>query len=235
MIYRLPAGHIITAEVADGFGSIKQVEDATVGATFASSKTFGPYFIERSFNVSANATVTISPVTTSPLSMLDGGDGAPVAAAKATVNVNPAGDENGLTFTAKEYGSDGNLISVTYIDPAGNNKALAVSVVGSAITVSLKTGAAGAIESTAAQVMAAVNAAASKLVVASIYAADTGDVDDGSGVVTAMAKASLTGGAGTNIGVSLPGALYIDTTNGNVYRNSGSLAAPVWTQLGDVS
>jgi hypothetical protein len=229
MIYRLPAGHIITATVVDGFGSIKQVEDASIGATFASSKTYGPYFVERNFIISDNATVTITAVSASPLSMFDGGDGAPVSAVRATLNVNPAGDENGLTFTAKEYGADGNLISVTYVDPSGNNKALSVSVVGSAITVSLKTGAGGAIESTAAEVMAAVNAAASKLVTASIYAADSGGSDDGSGVVTAMAKASLTGGVGTNIGLSLPGAFYIDTTNGLTYTNTGTQAVPVWT------
>jgi hypothetical protein len=229
MIYRLPAGHIITVTVTDGFGSIKQIEDATIGATFATSKTYGPYFVERSFAISNNATVAITAVSTSLLSMFDGGDGAPVSAAKATLTVNPAGDENGLTFTAKEYGSDGNLISIAYVDPAANDQPLTVSVVNSAITVSLKTGAAGAIESTAAEVLAAVNAAASKLVVASIYADDSGGADDGSGVVTAMAKASLTGGAGTNIGLSLPGAYYIDTTNGLTYTNTGTLAAPVWT------
>lgn len=39
----------------------------------------------------------------------------------------------------------------------------------------------------------------------------------------------------TGEGVVLPGALYIDTTNSNVYRNDGSQAEPVWVRLGDAA
>ncbi len=42
------------------------------------------------------------------------------------------------------------------------------------------------------------------------------------------------GGAGTGVGIANPGAICIDTTNGDVYRNSGTQAAPAWTQLADV-
>jgi hypothetical protein len=39
----------------------------------------------------------------------------------------------------------------------------------------------------------------------------------------------------TGEGVALPGAIYIDTDNGNVYRNSGTQAEPAWTQLADAA
>ena len=50
-----------------------------------------------------------------------------------------------------------------------------------------------------------------------------------------MASTALTGGAGFGIAVALPGAICIDTENGNLYRNSGTRAAPAWTMLGDAS
>jgi uncharacterized protein YjdB len=115
----------------------------------------------------------------------------------ATLTVNPAGDDNGLIFTAVEAGEDGDDITVRYVDPAGNNQALGVVVSGSAITVNLATGAGGAITSTAAQVKAAIegSVAADALVNVAIMTADTGSADDGSGVVTAMSVANLAGGA----------------------------------------
>jgi len=39
----------------------------------------------------------------------------------------------------------------------------------------------------------------------------------------------------TGEGVILPGGLCFDTTNGDVYRNSGTQAEPVWTQLADAA
>jgi hypothetical protein len=230
MLHKLKAGHTITASVLDAEATIHQVEDATIGAIVTSSKTFGPYVVDRNFVVSDNAIVVIEPVTTSITEILSYGAGAPVTAVKAALTVNPAGNENGLTFTAKNYGTDGNLISIEYVDPSANDQTLSVSVHNTAITVSLATGVAGAITSTAAEVLAAVNASipASKLVVATIYAGDTGAVDDGSGVVTAMALDFLVDGAGTLIN-ALPGALYIDFTNGLTYTNTGTLLAPVWT------
>lgn len=63
-----------------------------------------------------------------------------------------------LTYTADAVGTAGNSISVTYVDPAANDQALSVGVVGSAITVNLATGPAGAITSTAAEIKTAVDA-----------------------------------------------------------------------------
>lgn len=63
-----------------------------------------------------------------------------------------------LTYTADEVGTGGNAISVTYVDPGANDQALSVGVVGSAITVNLATGPAGAITSTATEIKTAVDA-----------------------------------------------------------------------------
>ena len=155
----------------------------------------------------------------------------------ASANVNPTRNDNGLTFTAKTYGAAGNSINIRYTDPAANDAALSVSVAGPAITVSLATGGAGAITSTAAQVKDAVDAsaAASALVSVAVMTSDSGVADDGSGVVTAMAATSLASGAGTGIGAVAPGALCIDTTNADVYRNDGTTAAPTWVKLGDAA
>lgn len=235
MIYRVPAGHTITATVTDGTGSIKQVEDGTIGAIFTSSVSYGPYYVERSFVVSDNAAVTVAAVTYCPSSVITFGDAAPVDAVKASLTVNPTGDENSLIFTAVEYGSAGNSISVEYVDPQANDAELSVDVFRGQITVSLATGEAGAITSTAAQVKSAIAASypASRLVTVAIDDSD-GVLGDGSGVVTAMAAAPLENGAGTLIGL-IPGGLYIDTAKGEVYRNSGSTAAPAYTKLGDAA
>lgn len=39
----------------------------------------------------------------------------------------------------------------------------------------------------------------------------------------------------TGEGTSPPGALYIDTTNANVYRNDGTQAQPIWKMLADAA
>lgn len=172
------------------------------------------------------------------LSLIMSTEGPPVDAAKATVSINPAGDDNGLTYTAVDYGAAGNAITVRYVNPAANDADLGVVVAGSAITVNLATDGGGAITSTAADVLAAIegSAPAAALVVPTIYAADAGVADDGSGVVTAIAATNLAGGAdGTGAGTILPGGLNIDTTNGVPYRNSGTTAVPAWTALADAA
>lgn len=168
--------------------------------------------------------------------LLLSGYGVPDDAAYATVNVNPTGNDNGLTFTALAPGVGGNEISIVYVDPEENDAALTVTVSGAAITVNLATSEVGAITTTAAEIKTAIeaHAVADTLVAVTILTSDTGTGDDGSGVVTAMAEASLTGGAGTGIGVLAKGGMYIDETNGNVYRNSGTTAEPAYTQLSDV-
>lgn len=106
-----------------------------------------------------------------------------------TVTLDPAGNNNNIVVTAKAVGDTG--LSIALVDPAGNDKALAVSVANKVISVSLATSGAGAITSTAAQVMAAINGNpdANELVVASLAVNN-----DGTGVVTAINETALAGG-----------------------------------------
>jgi hypothetical protein len=255
-IYKLNAGYTLTVTAGDGkTAHARQVEDPTIGAVVTSSQTFGPYYIDTHFNVTGESTVAMAvdqSLEIGTAAAKDTGfftqsatlatlfistEGVPEDATQAALTVNPTGDDNGLIFTAVAYGAGGNDISIEYVDPSANDAELSVSVVGSAITVSLATGEAGAITSTAADVLAAIeaSAAADALVTVAIMTADSGSGDDGSGVVTAMALDNLTGGEGTGIGTALPGCLCIDYDNGDVYRNSGSTAVPAWTQLADVA
>lgn len=114
--------------------------------------------------------------------------------AAAALTTAMAGANNDLTFTARRAagpGLQGNLITVALVDPAANSQALAVTVVGNAISVALATSGGGAITSTADNVRDAVNkdTAASALVRAERAAAN-----DGTGVVTALAVTALAGG-----------------------------------------
>jgi hypothetical protein len=109
------------------------------------------------------------------------------AAAVAVVDMTNALAD--LTYTARAKGRAGNDISVTHVDPSGNNQPLTVSVSGKDITVSLATGAGGAITSTGLTVAAAVvaNVAANDLVTVAVEGA-------GTGVVNAKAKQNLING-----------------------------------------
>lgn len=110
---------------------------------------------------------------------------------KASYTTALTGSNNDLTFTSKLVGVAGNTTTVRYVDPAGNDKLLSVSVTGSAITVNLATNGSGLITSTAALIKTAIqNKAESNALVTVTY--PTGN--DGSGVVTAMSVITLSGG-----------------------------------------
>jgi len=139
------------------------------------------------------------------------------------------------------------IVSVTYVDPAANSQALAVTVLGSAITVSLATDGGGLITSTAALVRTALIAGvpAAALITPTLK---TGN--DGTGVVTALAATPLAGGAAAPSGAIVEttpgvtafaraeagiGRLASDTTNGKLYINTGTALAPTWTVVGSQS
>lgn len=235
-LYVVPRGHVLTVTAGALPAHARQIEDPSVAQVVYSAATFGPYMLDRSFTVTGG-TATVAEDSLVITDRVAAGAGAPVNAVRASVSLNPAGDENALKFTAREYGSVGNTIYVGYVDPGANDATIAVTVQNKVISVSLATGGGGAITSTAAQVKAAVEASveAMRLVSVAIDPADSGGADDGSGVVTAMASTALTSGAGTGIGRSLPGGLYIDTSNSDLYRNDGTQAAPVWVKVGDAA
>jgi hypothetical protein len=228
----LQAGHTLNVTVREGRAHVRSGSDS---AFTRSSVSFGPYLVGREFLVDGDVTISMAAFTTPLSGLIMANDGAPDDAAQATVTINPTGDDNSLIFTARAYGAEGNGITVAYVDPGGTTAALAVSVFRQAITVSLAR-AASAITSTAAEILAAINAngQASQLVTVALDEADT-NFDSGAGIVTAIAADALEGGEGTGIGVSLPGGLLIDTENSDTYRNDGTTAAPVWVMVGDAS
>lgn len=204
-------------------------------AQFAS--LIADYVAEQAQGALADSALQTGDALTELEGLITSNAGAPDDAVQATLSRNPAGDDNALTFTAVAYGTGGNSITIEYVDPSATDASLSVDVDGNAITVNLATDGGGSITSTAAEVLAAIEAKAeaAALVTVAIDASDTGVADDGSGVVTALASAPMTGGQGTAIGTVLPGGILIDTTNANTYRNDGTQAVPVWVQLGDAA
>lgn len=157
------------------------------------------------------ATGLYAPVRRSALAALAT---APVAASLTTAL---AGDNNDLTYTALVPGTAGNGIAVQYIDPAGNDKPLAVNVVGSAILVSLATGPAGAITSTAGDIATEIAATPAA---AALVSAGNAAGNDGTGVVTAMTLTALTLGADNDLNtITLNGAVM----GGAAYFQAGDL------------
>lgn len=111
---------------------------------------------------------------------------------KAALDAGIVASNNALRFTAKGVGILGNRVTVTLKDPKAENQALSISVsAGTNIVASLATGSGGTISTTAALLKTAIeaHAAANDLVtVANIGASN------GSGIVTALRQAPLTGG-----------------------------------------
>lgn len=232
----LKAGHQLTVSVAAGDPAVgvSCAADSSINtAVFRGSRMFGPYLAELTLTVNGKASVSsaLSSMATSFCASMIEGSGAPASGVQASASVNPTGDDNALTFTAVEYGEGGNSLAVKYVDPGAASQSLAVSVSGNIITVSLETDGDSLIVTTAAEVLAAVaaNPAAAALVTASIDTSDSGVADDGSGVVTAMALTTLENGAGTAVGIAAKGCVYRDTATGNLYRNTGTAAAPTWS------
>lgn len=117
--------------------------------------------------------------------------GASVAEVKSSYTTDLVGDNNDIVYTSKLTGVLGDAITVEYVDPSDTEQSLLVEVTGTDITVNLATDAGGIITSTADEIKAAIAAlpAAHALVGTADKAAN-----DGSGVVTAMAKTNLAGG-----------------------------------------
>jgi hypothetical protein len=109
----------------------------------------------------------------------------------ATLTTALTGSNNDLKYTAAATGSQGNYITVAYIDPLANNAVLAVSVSGYAITVSLATDGGGAITSLASDIVTAVGASVAATALVTVANASA---NDGTGAVTALAATHLSGG-----------------------------------------
>jgi hypothetical protein len=140
------------------------------------------------------------------------------AAVAATKTTGVVADNNAILFTATDAGTDGNNIKIALIDPAGNSQSLAVTVSGLEVRVSLATGVAGAITSTAAEVIAAVNANTAAVI---LLGAANASTSTGAGVVAAVASGYLTGGVDADTDKPLFFALEA------VNNSAGSAAADI--------
>ena len=116
-----------------------------------------------------------------------------------------AASANRVAVDSLAWGHEGgNGIAVTMANPGVAEQPLSVSLAGNEITVSLATDAAGAVTSTAAQVVAALNAGAGSLVRAYTYRGNTG-----TGVVAPAARTMLTDALDAPVSVSRePHAVY---------------------------
>ncbi len=105
-------------------------------------------------------------------------------------------DNNAILWTAKTPGAAGEAIKIQLKNPSANSQALKVSLENDTIIVSLATGEAGAITSTAAEIIAAVNSA---LHINDLVSAGNSGASTGAGVVAAAAAAALDNGADSNV------------------------------------
>ena len=99
---------------------------------------------------------------------------------------------------------------------------------GDTVTVALKTSSGSAIESTAAQVIAAVNA---HLVAKTLVVAANSGASTGAGVVVAVAPAALAGGADWNVIPSCVLAEDVDVTDGDTAASAVDMARLIGARL----
>lgn len=112
--------------------------------------------------------------------------------AKAELTTALTGDDNDLIIRAKRGGTAGNAITIAFVDPGDNDIPLSVAAVGTDIVVTLETDGTGDIVSTAREVADAINGSSAAY---SLVYAVLASGNDGTGVVTALAEAPLTGGS----------------------------------------
>lgn len=154
---------------------------------------------------------------------------APQAEVKAALSTDLAGDDNDLVWTSKANGADGNAYSVEYRDPEDVDQSLAITLDGTLVLVMLATDGGGTITTTGDDIKTEVGNVTE---VDDLFTVTDKAANDGSGVVIAMAPASLAGGTDAQGRDTAPnGALFLDTATGDIYFNSGTLAQPVWSPL----
>jgi hypothetical protein len=107
----------------------------------------------------------------------------------ATLTTALTGNNNDLTFTAQKSCTDGNSVSVKYTN-AGGTQTLLITITGNDIDIRLRT-TSGTINSTSAEIQSALYVDPG--VMAQIRSAAHASGNDGSGVVTALAKTNLAG------------------------------------------
>lgn len=94
-----------------------------------------------------------------------------------------------IIYTSRQGGTDGNSVTITVVDPVGNNAALSIGVASNDITVNLATDGSSAPTSTGAQVLAALQASAAAMALVEVQGTGTMST-----VQAAAAQTALAGG-----------------------------------------
>jgi hypothetical protein len=206
-------GKVVTVS-ADKEAGLCAAEDVFYGKLRKLDSGGGVVAVTRKGFVELAYTGSITPGRKELVADGSGGVKSPSVGVQAYLVTGVEGDNNAILFTARDYGDVGELIRVQLKDPSGNDQPLAIDVVGKDIIVSLATGGAGAITSTAAEIIAAI---ATSAAAALVTAVDSGE-STGAGVVTAEALTALAGGVDPTTGKyyevvsvdSSAGTLFID-------------------------
>ena len=163
---------------------------------FNTQKLLDGSYAGKKFHIGANETQSMDISITDMRTSAIGGGVAARSEAKAQVTL------EGVTFTAKADGSEGNGIQIVFKDPEDESQSLSIAVDGNTITVNLATNDEGDISSTVASIVQEINnhADASELVTAA---------GDGNDVVNA-GTAVLSGGIDASDALGMPGGSIAD-------------------------
>ena len=153
-------------------------------------------------------------------------------ATPAEVTIGNSAANTGIVYTATEAGTSGNNLRIRYVDPGTASATLEAALSGDDITVTLATDAEGAVNSTASEVLAAVNGITETPVSASLL-----EGSDGSGVVRARDFVSLSGGAEEPFPINRPSLVAGSRSEAARLGTSGTLPAAmdgIFDQIGAV-
>ena len=137
------------------------------------------------------------------------------AAVAATLTLGSAVLNDGVTFTAKANGTEGNAISVTLVDPGASGEAIEVQTASNKISIKLATDEAGAITTTPADIVAALSTHTLVTAVA---------LGDGDEPVVAATETYLSGGTNEPFPLNKPVAVVAGKTAIDNAGAEGTLA-----------
>ena len=138
-------------------------------------------------------------------------------AVKASLSTTGGNANSNIKFESVGSGTAGNAIKVAMLN-TGNSKPLEVTVVNDEVRIQVATNSGGAITSTAAEVIAAVNGS---LAVKGILTAAVVGEQTGVGVVAALSATALYGGANANV---IPTCVLAEDVVFTRFSESGGLS-----------
>lgn len=211
---------VLDLRTAGDGGNVATAAGVPKALDLIATTTSDPGFLDPNIAASPTATLTSSSLILTKVTDLTDIEVGMYASAPGTFATKVIQD---LTYTALTEGTYGNGITLTYVNPGLPSRPLSVTVVGTAITVSLATNGASALTSTATLIKGAIDGSdASNLV-------DVVISGTGSTVQAAQAVTALTGGAAGPIPVnttvdSITSSAPLITQTGNTTAGSTSLS-----------